>query len=380
MKQNFLTIDTSIIYRSTQKFFDNALAKYNIGYGQVLFLTLIYENEGITMNQLSMLGSFDKGTITKSIQRLIELDYIKCEINPEDKRHKNLYTTNKCQEVIHEIYLLKQQWYDNLLFDLNDEEIMLYLDLVERITDRAREYQNNIIENKELKIFGHEKLSLVDYPNILSSVIFTGGCNFRCPFCHNKQLVFLNENLNEINSLDILDFIKKRKNVIDGICISGGEPLIHPGLADFLRQIKEFGLKIKLDTNGSLPSKLNDLIKENLVDYVAMDIKNSKEKYAMTIDIENFDISPIQESINLLMNSQIDYEFRTTFVKEFHNGEDVKQIGQWLKGAKKYYIQSFKDNDNVIRRGLSSFNKNDLIEFKNILNEYINDVEIRGVE
>ena len=148
MKQNFLTIDTSIIYRSTQKFFDNALAKYNIGYGQVLFLTLIYENEGITMNQLSMLGSFDKGTITKSIQRLIELDYIKCEINPEDKRHKNLYTTNKCQEVIHEIYLLKQQWYDNLLFDLNDEEIMLYLDLVERITDRAREYQNNIIENK----------------------------------------------------------------------------------------------------------------------------------------------------------------------------------------------------------------------------------------
>lgn len=380
MKQNFLTIDTSIIYRSTQKFFDNALAKYNIGYGQVLFLTLIYENEGITMNQLSLLGSFDKGTITKSIQKLIELEYIRYEISSNDKRHKNLYTTNKCQDVIHEIYLLKQKWHDNLLHDLNDEELSLYIDLSERITNRAREYQNQIIDNNSFKIFKHEKLSLVDYPNILSSVVYTGGCNFRCPYCHNKQLVFLNENLNEINNFDILDFIKKRQNLIDGICISGGEPLIHPGLHDFLRIIKDLGFKIKLDTNGSNPSKLKELIDEGLVDYVAMDIKNAKDKYAITIDIENFDITPIEESVKLLKNSDIDYEFRTTYVKEFHTLEDVKNIGIWLSGAKKYYLQSFEDSEDVIKRGLSSFNIEELISFKDVLQDYIDYVEIRGVE
>ena len=174
-------------------------------------------------------------------------------------------------------------------------------------------------------ISGFQKLTLVDYPGYTACLIFTQGCNFRCPFCHNSDLVIGGNNANIIDEQVIFDYLDKRKGLIDGVCISGGEPLLQKDLELFIRKIKEKGYKVKLDTNGSKPKLLKNLIDNNLLDYVAMDVKNTSNKYALTTGVKT-NIEDIKESIDILKNSKIDYEFRTTIVKELHTIEDIKEI------------------------------------------------------
>lgn len=227
-----------------------------------------------------------------------------------------------------------------------------------------------------MQILGLQKLTLLDYPGYVASTIFTGGCNFKCPFCQNASLVnYEEEDLGEEN---ILEFLKMRKPYLDAICISGGEPTIQKDLKDFIKKVKNLGYLIKLDTNGTNPKILKELIDEKLINYVAMDIKNSKEKYDDTIGL-SYDISNIEESVNLLLEGNIDYEFRTTVVKDFHDDDDFIKIAKWIKGAKKYVLQQFVDSENVIKGGLSSHPKEKLYEFKNILEKELKNVEIRGI-
>lgn len=227
-----------------------------------------------------------------------------------------------------------------------------------------------------MQILGLQKLTLLDYPGYIASTIFTGGCNFKCPFCQNASLVnYEEEDLGEEN---ILEFLKDRKPYLDAACISGGEPTIQKELKDFIKKVKNIGYLVKLDTNGTNPKLLKELIDEKLIDYVAMDIKNSKEKYNETIGLK-YDMKNIEESVNLLLEGNIDYEFRTTVVKDFHDESDFKKIAKWIKGAKKYVLQQFVGSENVIQRGLSAHSKDKLQEFKKILDKEIKNVEIRGI-
>ena len=229
-----------------------------------------------------------------------------------------------------------------------------------------------------MQIYGLQKLTLLDFPRKTACTIFTGGCNFRCPFCHNGDLV-LGSLPEPINTDELFAFLKKRSGVLDGVCITGGEPLLNPDIDSFIKEIRKLGYLIKLDTNGSNPEYLKNLVEHGLVDYVAMDIKNSKDAYPKTVGIDNFDVSPISESVEFLKNSKTDYEFRTTIVKEFHSEDEILKIGEWLKDSKKYFLQNFVDSESVIKKGLHSVDESELKNWKDILTRYIDFVEIRGI-
>ncbi len=227
-------------------------------------------------------------------------------------------------------------------------------------------------------IDGLQKLTLLDFPEKMACTVFTHGCNFRCPFCHNASLVEGAEN-EHISVDEIESFLKKRQGILDGVAITGGEPLLQKDIKDFIKTVRSYGFLVKLDTNGSYPEKLKELIDEGLVDYVAMDIKNSPEKYSVTVGVENFDLTPVQKSIDILRNSKIDFEFRTTVVKELHEAEDFEKIGKWLEGTKKYFLQQFVDSGDLLCGGMSAHDEDTLRGFLEIVQKYIPGAELRGI-
>ena len=378
-EKNYLSLDSSILYRCNQKHFDKLLSKYEIGYTQLILLTQIYENEGISMNELAVLGVFDKGTITKSVQRLEQLSYLRVENSENDKRLKLLYTTDKTQKIMPELYKMRQEWNSYLCSDISPIELEQYNQVQSKLIEKAKEYAQEI-ENDEVRFYGLQKLTLLDYPGLMAATVFTGGCNFRCPFCHNRSLVFLNENNGEISSDDILSYLKTRSKILDGVCISGGEPLLHKGIGNFIRQVKDLGLKVKLDTNGSNFEAMKKLIEDGLIDYVAMDIKNHPKKYSETIGLETFDLKAIEKSKNYLLEDHVDYEFRTTVVRQFHTVSDFEKIGRWIEGAKNYYLQNFEDHGSCIQQGLSEVDLETLEKMKQAVSAYVKHVEIRGIK
>jgi len=231
-----------------------------------------------------------------------------------------------------------------------------------------------------MQIHGFNKTTLLDYPKHLAATIFLGGCNFRCPFCHNASLVTRVATQPVISTDEVFSTLKKRKGILEGVCITGGEPTIYPELPSFIQDIKALGLKVKLDTNGSNPSMLKLLVNSNLVDYVAMDIKNSMEHYDLSIGVKNYNMDNIKESVTYLLSSSIDYEFRTTVVYEHHTMEDFISIGQWIHGARAYYLQPYKDSGDILSPGLSSPSKESLYEFTEALAPYVSSVSIRGLD
>lgn len=227
-----------------------------------------------------------------------------------------------------------------------------------------------------MNIAGIEKLSLVDFPGNLAATLFTSGCNFRCPFCHNGELVGSVKQL--LDTKEVLDYLCLRSKMISGVCISGGEPTLQSDLKEFIKEIKSYGLKVKLDTNGTNPALLQNLIEEGLLDYVAMDIKNSIERYALTAGVDNLNTQNILKSINLLINSNIDYEFRTTLVLGHHTTESISILAKMLSGAKKLVFQRFIDRETCIKSGLKEVPLEKAQEFKEICQKYINFVTLRG--
>ena len=206
---------------------------------------------------------------------------------------------------------------------------------------------------------GIDKMSLVDFDEYLSITLFTEGCNFRCPFCHNGALV-LNTHNPIIPWKEIQDLLKDRKGKIDAVVITGGEPLIHPDIIDKIKEIKDMGYKVKLDTNGTNPKLMIKLIEEKLIDYVAIDIKNSLGKYSLTSGVDKLNLNPIQESVQYLINHKFPHEFRTTMIKEFHTLEDIKGIATLIKGCKKYVLQRYKDREGCIAHGFHEFNEEEI--------------------
>ena len=232
-----------------------------------------------------------------------------------------------------------------------------------------------------MKVTGIKKLTLLDYPGVVACTVFTAGCNFRCPFCHNAMLV-LPEQIDDecLTDDEVFGFLKKRRGVLDGVAVTGGEPLLHADMPEFLARVKELGYKIKLDTNGSNPELLSEIVKNKLVDRVAMDIKNAPEEYARTIGLKSFDIAPVERSKEMLLRGDIDYEFRTTVVKGIHTKESLIGAAKWIEGAKEYYLQQFKDSGNLILPdGLSAYDEKQMHALADAVRDYVPTVEVRGV-
>ncbi|MBQ0001421.1 MAG: anaerobic ribonucleoside-triphosphate reductase activating protein [Clostridiales bacterium] len=231
-----------------------------------------------------------------------------------------------------------------------------------------------------MKICGLNKTTLLDYPGKVAATIFLGGCNFRCPFCQNGALVLHPATEPEITQEYTFSFLQKRRGILDGVCVTGGEPTLAPDLADFLREIKEMGYLVKLDTNGSRPDVIKDLASQGLLDMVAMDIKSCPSAYGTLTGLDSPDMNAIQESVDFLLHGSLDYEFRTTVMKELHHKEDFAAIGQWIAGAKAYYLQAYRESPDVIQPGFSSCTLEELQEFRDILLKTIPVVEIRGID
>ena len=235
-----------------------------------------------------------------------------------------------------------------------------------------------------MQIAGLQKLTLIDYSDKIACTIFLFGCNFRCGFCHNPELVLPDKPEKTYKEKEILDFLKQRKKYLDAVCISGGEPLINPDLSELLKKIKELGFLVKLDTNGSNMERLKELTDKKLIDYIAMDIKADKNNYNVLAGVK-VDINRIEESMKIIMNSGLDYEFRTTVIRGYHDTEKLRKIGKWINSlgkAKKYVIQNF-----IPRQGklvdkkfekVVSFEDNELDEMKKAVSDYFEKVEIRN--
>lgn len=227
-----------------------------------------------------------------------------------------------------------------------------------------------------VKINGFQKMTLLDYPGKVACTVFTGGCNFRCPFCHNAALV---EGLgDEISENEVFAFLEKRKGLLDGVCITGGEPLLQPDIAEFISKVREMGYAVKLDTNGSFPLRLKELAKQGLIDYAAMDVKNCPEKYSITAGCEHISFSDVEESIDFLINGSISYEFRTTVVKEFHTVSDIEKLAESIKGAKRYFLQYFADSGSLLSEGLHPADKETMEKMRSAALLHVSSAEIRG--
>ena len=230
-----------------------------------------------------------------------------------------------------------------------------------------------------MKIHGLQKMTLLDYPGRVACTVFLGGCDYRCPFCHNFELVDGTAPA-VMDDGELLSFLRKRQGLLDGVAITGGEPCLHAGLPDLLARIRELGFATKLDTNGCHPRMLERLLSDQLVDYVAMDVKNSPEKYARTAGVERVDLDAIAESIRLIMDGAPDYEFRTTVVEEFHEESDFHAMGEMIRGARRYFLQCFTDRDSVPFGNLHAPSRETLEKYREIARNYVPDTELRGVD
>ena len=228
-------------------------------------------------------------------------------------------------------------------------------------------------------IHGFQKLTLLDYPGHTACTVFSGGCNFRCPFCHNAGLVLSPGQYDTVEEEEILAFLKKRRGILDGVCITGGEPLLNPDTEEFAAKVKALGYLLKLDTNGSFQERLENVVNAGLVDYVAMDIKNCLKKYPLTVGKEGFDTSPVERSVEFLRSGKVGYEFRTTVVREFHTEEDIREIGKWLAGVPRYFLQAFSDSGELIGEGLHGYSPEEYKRLLSAVREYIPSAELRGV-
>lgn len=228
-------------------------------------------------------------------------------------------------------------------------------------------------------IHGLQKMTVLDFPGKIACTVFTAGCNLRCPFCHNARLVTHPEADERLDEQEVLSYIYKRKGMLDGVCITGGEPLLQPDIKQFIEKIKETGLLLKLDTNGCYPEKLRELLDAGLVDYVAMDIKNSPAEYGKTVGVENFDITPIKQSIEIIKQSGVDYEFRTTVVRELHTKESLLDAAGLIAPTKRWFLQSFVDSGDTIGSGFSAYDKEFMKELQESVSQIVENAELRGI-
>ena len=226
---------------------------------------------------------------------------------------------------------------------------------------------------------GFQKLTLLDFPGKVACTLFTSGCNLRCPFCHNASLVTHIDNTNIYKKEEIISYLKKRSGILEGVCISGGEPLLQPDIEGFIKEVKDLGFLVKLDTNGFFPDKLISLVEKGLIDYVAVDFKSSYENYGLATGIENLDIAPFKRTVEFLLSGKVEFEFRTTVVAGIHKTQDIVEIAKTIKGAKRYFLQSFVDSGDLIGDGFCAFSPTEMEKMAVLARDFVPNTEIRGI-
>ena len=229
-----------------------------------------------------------------------------------------------------------------------------------------------------MKIHGLQKMTLLDYPGRVACTVFLSGCDMRCPFCHNAELID-GSAPPVMDEEELLAFLKKRRGLLEGVAVTGGEPLLRPDIIPLAERIRDLGYPLKLDTNGTHPDRLREMIGHGLTAYVAMDIKNSPDRYAATAGLETLDLGPVRESVSLLMEGRTDYEFRTTVVAELHDADSFRGIGAWIRGARRYYLQIFTDRDTVPFGGFHAPAEDEMRKYLRIAREYVPEAELRGM-
>ena len=231
-----------------------------------------------------------------------------------------------------------------------------------------------------MRFKGLQKLTLLDYPGMVACTLFTGGCNFRCPFCQNASLVLPDHRSEDIPEEEVYDFLKKRVGILDGVALTGGEPLLEPDIKDFLRAVKAMGYRIKLDTNGTSPDLLAEIISEGLVDRVAMDIKSSPANYARVTGVPRPPMERIEKSMKILMEGTLPFEFRTTVVRGLHDEEDLLSLAKWIAGDEEYYLQQYRDSGDLIAPdGLSAYSDEEMLHFASLMKPYVPCAQARGI-
>jgi len=231
-----------------------------------------------------------------------------------------------------------------------------------------------------MKIHGFQKTTLLDFPGKVACTVFTGGCDFRCPYCHNASLVLHPDDAPLFDEDEIISYLYKRRGILDGLCVTGGEPLMNADIAPFLARVKEAGVAVKIDTNGTFPARLKQLVSDGLCDYVAMDVKNCKEKYGMTVGVPDLRLDTVIESVDFLLSGAVDFEFRTTAAKELHTPEDFEKIGRWIAGAPRYFIQAYKNSGEQIAGDLTPMTKDEYLECLARVKPFISDASLRGID
>ena len=230
-----------------------------------------------------------------------------------------------------------------------------------------------------MTISGLQKLTLLDFPGKVACTVFTAGCNLRCPFCHNAELVEPGAAPDPVDEAGFFALLEKRRGVLDGVCVTGGEPLLQPGLPAFLERVKALGYAVKLDTNGFFPERLRELAGAGLVDRVAMDVKNCRARYAETAGVAGLDLAPLEETAAWLRAGGLPFEFRTTVVRELHDGESFRAIGAWLAGDEPYFLQGFQDSGALLEEGLHGCGPEEMERFRQILLPFLPNTALRGV-
>ncbi|MDO4467198.1 MAG: anaerobic ribonucleoside-triphosphate reductase activating protein [Bacillota bacterium] len=374
MKENDLLMDISILYRSTQKFYDAQLKEYHLSYAQLPVLIMIYENEGIPLNEIVSKGDYDKGTISKTVKNLESLNYIRVESSLVDKRAKALYTTEKTKQIMTDIYAIRRRWWKHLTSHMDPEKLPAFFEE----THTMAEVSKKITSKSETGVYFLEwkKMSLSSYEGYISSVFYTGGCNFRCPMCTKKKFVFLKDTDNEIPNEEIREFLKNKKDMVDAICIEGGEPFMHTHFLGLLREMKKQAYKIKVMTNGSYYEPLKRAIEEGLVDMVSMRLQNSMKNYVTNIGMPDFNIENVKKSVSYLLAGHVDYEFRITLVKEFHTIQSVEQMANWIQGAKSVLLYNHENDADSIVSGLHGVEKEELFKMKAIIASKVERVKV----
>ncbi|MCR5825377.1 MAG: anaerobic ribonucleoside-triphosphate reductase activating protein [Oscillospiraceae bacterium] len=232
-----------------------------------------------------------------------------------------------------------------------------------------------------MRISGLQKMTLLDYPGKVACTVFTGGCNLRCPFCHNASLVLPERADDATDERSVLRFLEKRQGILEGVAVTGGEPLLHADLADFLRKVRALGYAVKLDTNGTFPERLRALVEEGLVDRVAMDVKNAPLLYGKTVGLRDFDLTNVERSKDYLLEGHVTYEFRTTVVRGLHTAESLCAAARWIEGAQAYYLQQYRDSGDVLRPdGLGAFTDEEMRALLSQVRTVLPAAELRGVD
>lgn len=375
-KQSDLLMNLSVLYRSTQKYYDRMLQSIQLTYAQLPILIMIFEQEGISSNEIVNHGVYDKGTISKTVKHLEQHGFIYSVKQEEDKRNKSLYTTDYAKQIMSMVYDIRRDWWHHLIADVDEDHFEHFLKIYETMSRNARTYADS--QPTDIHFFQWQKVSLSAFTDHVSTVLYTGGDNFRCPYYTHPELVFVQEDLEEIPLDTIKNYLEQRKGILEAVCIEGGEPLMNPKLEYFLEYVKELGYKTKVHTNGTFPEHLKRYAKKGLLDFVSLELKNGPKEYSKCIGMEGFDIQPISDTIAFLMESNLDYQIEVQLVKGYHTPKSIQALASWIKGVKKVVVHTQIDGTKTIVPDLEALDKDQQEQCIAQLEKVIPIVQVEG--